>query len=719
MGYASDDLPDWLKDLGSSSLPSEPEPERRAAARAASEPVPDWMASPAEPPARPESIFGDEEEGEGDVPDWLAGIRQAEGRPPDAPPPSPIQPPAPQETDNGDWLESIRKRESGSLPASDLPADDGDFMNRIKAMQSEDSAGDEDASQDWLAGLPTPEPAADASIFGGESPGQPDWMSGIQGEEPPPIEDKPDWLKGVGSGIGKGFTGDLPAGGPAWMDAPDAGADDGPLWPAEESARASEAVSQEFPGLPKEPAAPSWLGDLQPTEPSSGGAFTASEFEEATSEVFKLDSGELPDWLAQISPEDALPPPVEPQPAARPSGTPFDTGDLAPAELPSWLQAMRPVGPVGLEDLPEAERGEEERIGPLAGLAGVLPAEPDIVQFGRPSSASVGLQLNDVQRTYAVQLAQMVAAEAEAHPPRRISLALPQRAARLAIAILMLLFVAAPTYLLGNFSSLPQGPGQLPPAEIQAALDIANGLNAGDAVLVAVDYQPALAGEVEAAAMGVIDHMIIQGARLVMLSTLPTGPGQIQHFMTGTQSLNHPDYQLNSSYYNLGYLSGGSAGLLQLANDPRAALPVQLDDGRDVWAEPALAALFRLRDFKAIVVLTDDADTARAWVEQVQPALVDPLSGATTPLLVVSSAQAEPLLYPYLNNEPSQIQGLVAGLRGAAYYEANIRELNARRYWDAYGAGLTLGVATIAVGAVLGLSRNLLGGRRKTAGGRK
>lgn len=719
MGYANnEDLPDWLKDLGSSSLPSRPEPEPPAPAGGARESVPDWMATPPQPPAQPASIFGDEDEEE-DVPDWLAGIRTAEGRAPDEPPPPATAPPPPaEEEDNGDWLESIRVRESGSLPAEDLPADDGDFMSRIKAMQSEDAEGDqEDASQDWLAGLPNAQPANDSSgLFGSDAPDQPDWLSGLKGDAPPPPEDKPDWLQDVGSGIGMGFASDNAAPSPAWLDEGGAAADDEPLWPAEDSGRAAEAVSAEFPGLPAEPAAPAWLADVDSGAP--GGAFAASEYEEAASEVFKLDSGELPDWLAQISPEDALPAPAEPETPAAPS--PFDTGELAPADLPSWLQAMRPVGPAGFDDIPEAERGEEERIGPLAGLAGVLPAEPEIVQFGRPPSAAVGLQLSEAQRGFATQLAQMVASESRARGARRASLALPQRAARLAVAVLMLLVVGAPLFALLNFSSLPQGSGELPPPEILATLNIVNSLQPGDTVLVAVDYQPALAGEVEVAAMGVVDHMIIRGARLMLMSTLPTGPGQIQHFMAGTQVLNHPAYLLNTNYYSLGYLSGGSAGLLQLATDPRAALPLYLDGGRNVWAEPGINELTQLRDFAAVVVLTDDADLARAWVEQVQPALIDPFSGQTTPLVVVSSAQTEPLLYPYLNNEPAQIQGLVAGLRGAAYYEANIRELNARRYWDAYGAGLSLGVVTIVVGAALGLSRNLLGGRgQKGRGGRK
>jgi hypothetical protein len=709
MGPATrdNDLPEWLKDLGPTEGGADTPPEP------AGEGQPDWLAQP-QPEAPSGDIFGAPEEEE--VPDWLADIRQAEGRAPDQPPPV-LVPPAPESSDEPeDWIEPIRARESSSLPADDLEPQPG-FIERIQGLQGAD-AGEEDASADWLSGLSRPEPPAQEGVFGEESGSlAAEWLSGIQGREAPPASETPDWLQGVAPA----GAGESAPSAPAWLGEEEGGeaaaesAPPVPDWAAEAAQRAGEAVEEEFPGLAGQPTAgvPSWLADIAPAESESGAAFSAEEYQEAASEVFKIDTGELPDWLAQITPEDARPAPPEEAQAPRPS--PFESaGDLAPADLPDWLQAMRPVATVGPTELPEDEIGEAERVGPLAGLAGVLPAEPEIVQFGRPPGMTAGLQLNETQRNYALRLAEMTAAEMARQPLPRPSLALPQRFVRAGLALILILAVAVPQILLGYYTSLPQAPGALPPAEIQAVLDVATGLAPGDTVLLAVDYQPGLAGEVEAAAAGVIDHIIIRGARLALVSTLPTGQGQAEHLLAA-QRLEHSDYASGRDYVNLGYLSGGAAGLLQLATDPRAALPVALADGASAWSQPPLAHIAALRDFAAVLVLTDDPDTARAWVEQVQPALADPAGGRATPLLMVASAQAEPLLYPYWQNEPAQINGLVAGLRGGAFYEANIRELRARRYWDAYSAGLTVAVAALAVGAALGLSRSLLGRRR--AGG--
>ena len=67
-----------------------------------------------------------------------------------------------------------------------------------------------------------------------------------------------------------------------------------------------------------------------------------------------------------------------------------------------------------------------------------------------------------------------------------------------------------------------------------------------------------------------------------------------------------------------------------------------------------------------VLVITDDADTARGWIEQVQPKLVDPLS--PTPMTMVVSAQAEPLVYPSYLPFPKQVDGLVSGIAGGAYF---------------------------------------------------
>jgi hypothetical protein len=90
------------------------------------------------------------------------------------------------------------------------------------------------------------------------------------------------------------------------------------------------------------------------------------------------------------------------------------------------------------------------------------------------------------------------------------------------------------------------------------------------------------------------------------------------------------------------------------------------------------------------LVLSDDPEMVRRWVEQAGPAL------RPATLVVVASLQAEPLVRPYL--ESGQIAALVPGLRGGAAYEGFLqRDGPARGAWD----GVTVSTL-IAVVLILG-----------------
>ena len=111
-----------------------------------------------------------------------------------------------------------------------------------------------------------------------------------------------------------------------------------------------------------------------------------------------------------------------------------------------------------------------------------------------------------------------------------------------------------------------------------------------------------------------------------------------------------------------------------------------------------------------MLVLTDDPDLARSWIEQVGPAMDPGGTGQGVPLAMVVSAQAEPLVYPYYYASPRQISGLVSGVTGGAYYENVVGFSEAGSFWTAYNAGLVLAVIIIAVGSSFNLARNSLQG---------
>jgi hypothetical protein len=177
-------------------------------------------------------------------------------------------------------------------------------------------------------------------------------------------------------------------------------------------------------------------------------------------------------------------------------------------------------------------------------------------------------------------------------------------------------------------------------------------------VLVGIDYDVSLAGEVENAALPVLVHLMRKQVSLVFISTRPTGPALANHLLDlGMNWM--PDYPDDKAFV-FSYLPGGAAGLLQMAISPRQALAI-VTDGTNPWLSSELSQIQNISDFSLVILLTDSSSSGRDWLEQVQPRLGD------TPLYAIVSRQAEPILLPY--QESGQIQSLIAGISDGANYE--------------------------------------------------
>ncbi|MHB8856690.1 MAG: hypothetical protein ACYC6K_08735 [Bellilinea sp.] len=178
---------------------------------------------------------------------------------------------------------------------------------------------------------------------------------------------------------------------------------------------------------------------------------------------------------------------------------------------------------------------------------------------------------------------------------------------------------------------------------------------------------------------------------LAFISISPTGPALVSELVNAAAAQN-PGYLTAERVINLGYLPGGASALAALAINPTRAAPTTMD-GLPAWESLLLQGMTAVADFDAILLLTDNAENSRAWVEQVKPAASD------TPLLVISSAQVAPALQPYIQS--GQISGMVSGFTGGAAYEQLTQSANGpvRRYWDAYQGGMLLIAALMLIGA--------------------
>jgi hypothetical protein len=226
-------------------------------------------------------------------------------------------------------------------------------------------------------------------------------------------------------------------------------------------------------------------------------------------------------------------------------------------------------------------------------------------------------------------------------------------------------------------ANLPVGVGSLSDAVMN--------IPAGSKVLVVVDYEPALAGEMEAISAPLLDQMVLLShPNFSFISTSPNGAALVERLVRDT-NIN----QTGSQYLNVGYLPGGATGVLGFIEAPGQV--------------SSFAGVQSFSEYSALVLLSDHAESGRVWVEQLQSQKqVDPAL-SNRPLLMVASAQAGPLLQPYVSS--GQITGMISGISDAARYEFvnNNQPGIVRSYWDTFGIGLMMSIALIIIGSLWSL----------------
>jgi hypothetical protein len=191
-----------------------------------------------------------------------------------------------------------------------------------------------------------------------------------------------------------------------------------------------------------------------------------------------------------------------------------------------------------------------------------------------------------------------------------------------------------------------------------------------DTVMVAFEYGPAEADELDLVATPILQHLLDQldpGTHISFVSTRPEGWAVATKLMDSIIE--------SGSYTETQYLyrPGDAAGVSQLL--------------ADAGTRP-----------KLIVVLTAQPGPLRWWIEQTQTR-----GTGDIPIVVGISAALEPAASPYLDINSKQLAGAVSGLSGAAVYEKMRGLSDPTTQWrlNALTIGHIVIVSLIILGAVL------------------
>ena len=730
----ADDLPDWMAGLRSST-PSSSQPglnNAQSQVFSSSDTLPDWMSGlqgsapasfePGTDSSQTSAVSPFDTELMGnfhdDIPDWMNN-QQASTATPEKPASAPV-PPTTQPSDSApDWLTSLQ----GTAPASQtsLPKKPEIFPS-----------SQQDDTEDWLSSLQNSsalelgdnstqsQPGTSAAASNDDTP---DWLTNLQGgststpsahapaaaqaETTNTTDDSvPDWLASLQS----------------FSDSNSANPDINqalPLTPAAPNPAEIQTQNQPFdsefmagfstPGGTGE--LPDWLARVsQPTGTDNKSSqkntndtpgVTGSETSQTRAEIpgsgdektiESVFSMETPDWLSNFLPAA--------QPASAAVEKTPTAANLPTAELPSWVQALRPMESVVEETSSNGESDGVENEGPLAGLRSVLPTQPGLPGVRTPRVIAHDLLTNETQQAQAALLENLVKSERTPRGLTKRARSSRVQPLRWGIAAALLIVILVFAALGSMIFPTPASPAESAPAGM--FYKTVENLPESSPVLVVMDYQPGYAGELESELKPVMAHLMSKKTRLAFVSTSPVGGLLADRLLSGFAS-SYP-YQAGQQYVELGYIPGGAGGIKIFADQPAATVGQDILSG-NLWETAALKdvtvnSVTSLSNFAAVIVATDNPEIGRLWIEQAQPTL------GSKPMLMVVSAQAEPMIQPYLQSK--QITGLVAGLEGGLIYEsASGKPGQARAYWDAYSAALLIAELIIIIGGAWGLGTGL------------
>jgi len=319
--------------------------------------------------------------------------------------------------------------------------------------------------------------------------------------------------------------------------------------------------------------------------------------------------------------------------------------DIAP--LPDPAEGRQPQSP---------ENGLAELGGdPLAGVSDVLPLETAVALPHRGSPPAELRSGHDEQEdarlfsSLASEPAPLTAAAQQVLPPVRAEL---PRWLKLVLALMLLLAACIPT-LSPGWLPTPTTPS----AGTNAMLSALSSLGSDAQVLVAYEYGPDHAAELDPVAQRVLEQLADQGVRIHLLSTEPSGLGLAERMLHGSDSLqgglDRGQIQV------LGLLPGREIGVRTLMRSVESAFRMQT-----VTSETHAADLThtptRISGFDHVILLGDDSRAMRAWIEQAPPTL--------HPLAIVT-AQVYPALVPY--EASGQLVTLVQGPTAAIELQAS------------------------------------------------
>ena len=180
----------------------------------------------------------------------------------------------------------------------------------------------------------------------------------------------------------------------------------------------------------------------------------------------------------------------------------------------------------------------------------------------------------------------------------------------------------------------------------------------GSTVLFAAEYDPAGKPELEPFAKAVLRHLFRRKARVVVVTTWKFAPPLVTNLWREI-GLKEFGLTYGEDFAFLGFKEGHDIVIAKMGENLRTLYPTDYED-RPLDTLPIMKGKRSLKDFELMIIVGAGFPGPTEYVQQVQGRYDLKIVTAVTAVMV-------PDVSPYYDT--GQVQGLVAGMRGAAEYE--------------------------------------------------
>ncbi|MCF6158166.1 MAG: hypothetical protein E3K32_06285 [wastewater metagenome] len=180
-------------------------------------------------------------------------------------------------------------------------------------------------------------------------------------------------------------------------------------------------------------------------------------------------------------------------------------------------------------------------------------------------------------------------------------------------------------------------------------------------VMIAFDYDPSSKEELQPMAVAFLHHCFSRNLKVIAMTHYPGAPGLVEQALNAVAGQYGKEY--GEDYAFLGYKPGGASLIINMGENLYTAFPKDFY-GNDTIALPILQGIGSLRDIDYLFDLAAGT-TIETWIVYGKEKYRFEFGAGCTAVM-------GPDMYPFLQS--NQLNGLLAGLKGAAEYEALINK---------------------------------------------